>query len=161
MLAGDSKSNYVKTMLKSFLSRLNGDTSEPASADDERTAVAALLVHVARIDDDYTSEEQGLIEAILMHRYDVDAAASASLRREGEQADDASVDAFRFTQAVRGSLAVEQRIPVIEALWSVVLSDGRKDVEESELIRRVVKMLDLDVRDSVHARQRIEQAMKD
>lgn len=147
-------------MLKSFLARLNGDTPDAPPAADEQTAVAALLVHVARVDDDYTDDERGLIEAILVHRYAISAAEAASLREEGEKADDAAVDAFRFTQAVRESVPVEERVRVVEALWSVALSDDDKEDEESEIIRRVVKMLDLDTRDSVHARQRIEQAMK-
>ncbi|MBI1340017.1 hypothetical protein GC169_07395 [bacterium] len=148
-------------MLNSFLARLNGGpSSTPIHESDARVAVAALLVRAARADDDYSDEERRLIEAILAHRFSLDDDAAGKLRIDGEAADEASVDAYRFTALIRNDLSEADRITVIEALWSIALSDDNKADEESEFIRRVVKMLHIEPRESVFARQRVERAMR-
>ena len=148
------------TMLKSFLDRLNGQSPTAPDPTDERTAVAALLVNAARVDQDYTDTEKGLIEAILAHRCEMAPADAEALRLEGEEAEAAAVDNFRFGQVIRDSLPEPDRVPVVEALWSVVLSDETRDAQENEIVRRVVKILDIEPRESVLARQRVEAAMK-
>ena len=146
-------------MLKSFIQSLKGETPQN-EAPDPKTAVAALLVHAARADDDYTETEEGLIEAILMHLYSLRPSEAETLLKDGEAADDAAVDNFRFGQVVRDNLPEADRIIVLEGLWSVVLSDETRDPNENEIVRRVAKMLDIEARDSVEARQRVEAAMK-
>ena len=149
-------------MLKSFLSRLSGDTtaSQTPSASDERIAVAALLVHAARIDDSFTEVESDLIAAILAHRYKLPKSEAAELRDVGARADDAAVDTFRFTHTIRSILPPAERLTVLEALWSVVLSDEDKDSREDGLVRKLVELLDMSPHDSAHARQRVLAAMK-
>lgn len=146
-------------MLNSFLQSLKGEA--PASeTPDPKTAVAALLVHAARSDEDYTETEEDLIEAILAHLYNLRADEAENLRKDGETADETAVDNFRFGQVIRDNLPESDRITVIEGLWSVVLSDETRDPNENEMVRRVVKMLDVEPRESVLARQRVETAMK-
>ena len=149
-------------MLKSFLDRLTGNTPQetPATPEDERLAVAALLVHTARMDDEYTDDEKGLIEAILTHRYELSSADAKALLIDGEKADEASVDSFRFTQTIKDILPLEARHSVLEALWSVVLSDEARDPSEDALMRKLADFLGLSPHDSTHARMRIENAMK-
>ncbi|MDH5798542.1 MAG: TerB family tellurite resistance protein, partial [Paracoccaceae bacterium] len=50
----------------------------------------------------------------------------------------------------------EDRLGVIEALWSVVLADGRRDHEEDALLRLVSNLLGVNDRDSALARQRVQ-----
>lgn len=147
-------------MLKSFLDSLKGETPAPTDAPDPQTAVAALLVNAARADEDYTETEEGLIEAILSHMFSLRPSEAEALRKDGETADEAAVDNFRFGQAVRDNLPEAQRITVIEALWSVVLSDETRADEENEMIRRAAKILDIEARACVLARQRVEDSMK-
>ena len=50
----------------------------------------------------------------------------------------------------------EERLAVIEALWSVVLADGVRDEEENALLRLVAPMLGINDRDSNIARKKVE-----
>lgn len=149
-------------MLKTFLARLRGETPEEAPMDesDTRTAVAALLVHAARVDDDYTDVERGLIEDILAYKYSMRAEDAKTLRQEGEEADDTSVDAFRFTHVIKTSLSEEERFAVLQALWSVVLSDEDRGEHEDALVRKLVDLMGMSSIDSAHARQKVEAAMR-
>ncbi|ACT58845.1 tellurite resistance TerB family protein [Hirschia baltica] len=151
-------------MLKSFLERLKGDTqaSKPEflNESDARTAVAALLVHAAHVDQDYTDTERDLIASILAHIYKLRGEESVALRIEGEAAENECVDTFRFTNLIKTSLPESDRIIVLEGLWSVILSDEERHPNEDTLVRKLVEMLGLDPITSAHARQRVEAAMK-
>src|SRR5688572_15819078 len=113
-------------MLADLLRRLSGrpenDTLLPA--EDQRIAVAALLVIAAHADHNYVDVERVQIERALADRYGFDAAASAALRAQGEAAEDAAVDIYRFTSLVKAGVPYEERAGVIEAMWRVILADS-------------------------------------
>src|SRR5262245_56232643 len=145
-------------MLADILRRLAGrpenDTLLPA--DDQRVAVAALLVIAAHADHHYADIERVHIERALAERYGLDAAAAAALRAQGEAAEDASVDLYRFTSLVKAGVPYEERSAVIEAMWRVILSDAAREQHEEALMRRVTDLLGLDPREGVEARQRAQ-----
>lgn len=146
-------------MLADLLRRLAGrpDEDGPLPDEDVRTAIAALLVIAAHADGTYAEAERATIEKILAARYGLDAAAAAALRAEGEAAEAAASDLFRFTHLVKQGVPYEERAAVIEALWRVVLADAHREAHEDALMRRLTDLLGLDPRESVLARQRVEQ----
>jgi len=58
--------------------------------------------------------------------------------------------------AIKDAVPYEDRMAVIEALWEVVLADGKRAAEEDSLLRLVASLLGIADRDSAMARQRIE-----
>ncbi|HYD89717.1 MAG TPA: TerB family tellurite resistance protein [Vitreimonas sp.] len=148
-------------MLADLLRRLSGRAGEdgPLPADDQRIAVAALLVIAAHADHDYAEAERAQIERVLAARYGLSAEAAAKLRAEGEAAEHASVDLYRFTSVVKAGIPHEERASVIEAMWRVVLSDAEREQHEEALMRRVTDLLGLDPRESVEARRRAQASL--
>ena len=144
-------------MFKTLLSRLNGTaTADPLSTDDARLAMAALMVRVARADHDYAPEEVALIDALLMHRYDLDAADTATLRAEAEELEENAPDTVRFTRLIKEAVPYEDRNAVAESLWRIVLADDKRHHHEDSFLRLVVSLLGVSDRDSALARQRAQ-----
>jgi uncharacterized tellurite resistance protein B-like protein len=145
-------------MISKFLRRFTGeiDDASPLANEEERTAVAALLVIAANADHDYTDTERTQIERVLGARYALNPAAAAALRAEGEEAEHAAMDIYRFTSRVKQHIPYEERTAVVEAMWRVVLSDRVRDAHEEALMRRVTDLIGLDPRDSIEARRRVE-----
>jgi hypothetical protein len=81
--------------------RSDADTQLPD--EDQRIAVAALLVIAAHAAHDYADVERAQIERVLADRYGLSAEAAAKLRADGEEAEHASVDLYRFTSLVKGT----------------------------------------------------------
>lgn len=133
-------------------------TTAPAdlAEDDARSAIAAVLVMAARADGEYGADEQHVVDDTLMGRFGLDAAGAAALRREGEDAELESIDIYQFTKVIRTSIALEDRIAIVEALWRVVLADGSRDPHEDSLMRQLVDRLGLSPMDSALARQRVQ-----
>lgn len=144
-------------MISGFLRKLTGEAGDgPLTQDESRVAVAALLVIAAHADHKYEEVERAQIERVLAARYGLDAAAAAALRADGEEAERASLDLYRFTSTIKKHIAYEERAAVIEAMWRVVLADGEREKHEETLMRRVTDLLGLDPRESIEARRRVE-----
>lgn len=143
-------------MFTDLLRRLSGKDAGPLPPDDARVAIAALLTTIAQADRSYDDVERAQIERVLMARYGLSSAAAAQLRAEGEAADIAAIDIYRFTALIKERVPLEERTGVIEALWRVVLADGVRDDHENHLMRRIADLLGVDPRDSVLARQRVQ-----
>ncbi|MCV6586122.1 MAG: TerB family tellurite resistance protein [Marinibacterium sp.] len=145
-------------MFGDFLRRLTAPQPDPLHEDDARLALAALLVRVARTDDDYAQAEIQRIDRILSTRYGLDAEAAATLRTKAEQVEAQAPDTVRFTRAIKDVVAYEDRRAVVEALWSVVLADGARDDAEDAALRLVANLLGVNDVDSAMARHKAEKA---
>ncbi|MCR6644756.1 MAG: TerB family tellurite resistance protein [Terricaulis sp.] len=142
-------------MLKDLLKRLSGESAAPLPPEDARLAVAALLVIAANADFHYQDTERAMIERVLADRYGLDAAAAKALREEGEAAEAAAMDLYKFTSLIKQTIEYEQRASVLEAMWRVVLADDVREAHEETLMRRITDLLGLDPRESIAARKRV------
>ncbi|MBM1556471.1 TerB family tellurite resistance protein [Sulfitobacter mediterraneus] len=145
-------------MFADFIKRLTQPDPAPLPDDDARLALTALLVRIARSDNDYAASESRLIDQIVMQRYGLDADAARALRSDAETLETEAPDTVRFTRAIKDVVAYENRLAVIEALWQVVLADGSRSDEENALLRLVASLLGITDTDSAMARKRIENA---
>lgn len=121
---------------------------------DARLALAALLVRVARADGLYAAEEVERIERVLMTQFGLDAFQAAHLRTEAESLETHAPDTVRFTRALKEAVALEDRVSLLQALWSVALSDGDRNAEEDQQMRLIANLLGLGDVDSAQARTR-------
>lgn len=123
---------------------------------DARLALTALLVRIAKADDTYDVAERDRIDRTVAGRYRLSPDAARQLRQEAEAVEAQAPDTVRFTRAIKDSVAYEDRIGVIEALWDVVLADGHRDEDENALMRQIAPLLGVNDRDSNMARRRVE-----
>jgi len=120
----------------------------------EKQAMAALMVRIAKSDYDYATTECERIEAILSVLYSLSSAEAAKLRNQAETLEANAPDTVRFTRAIKDAVPYEGRFEVVRALWQVVLADGERDHEEDALMRLLASLLGVNDRDSAIARQR-------
>ena len=145
-------------MFADFLSRLIQPQPRPLGDADARLALTALLVRIARSDEDYAQIERDRIDQIAATRYGLSAQGAAQLRAEAEALEAEAPDTVRFTRAIKDAVPYEQRLGVIEALWQVVLADGTREAEEDSLLRLVASLLGVSDIDSNMARKRVDGA---
>ncbi len=143
-------------MFADLLRRLTAPQPERLPDPDARLALTALLVRIARSDNDYSASEIDRIDRICAARYSLSPFEATALRQEAEALEAAAPDTVRFTRAIKDAVSYEDRIAVIEALWSVVLADGVREQEEDAVLRLVSNLLGISDRDSALARQRVE-----
>jgi len=111
------------------------------SGDALATAVAALLIEAARMDDDFNAAERAAIERLLAERFALAPAAVQALIDEAEAAVRHSTQFFPFTQQICKQLDPEARVRIIEMLWEVAYADGVLDPQEDMLLRRIAGLI--------------------
>jgi len=142
-------------MFAEFIKRLTQPDPAQLPDGDARLALTALLVRIAKSDNEYAPSERARIDQIIAKRYALDADGTASLRADAEALEAEAPDTVRFTRAIKDAVPFEARLGVIEALWQVVLADGTRDEAEDALLRMVAPMLGISDVDSAMARQRV------
>lgn len=142
-------------MFADFLKRLTQPEPDPLDDGDARLALTALLIRIARSDGSFAASEKRQIESVITTRYVLDADGSATLIAKAEALEAEAPDTVRFTRAIKDAVPYEERLSVVEALWSVVLADGVREQEEDALLRLVANLLGVNDRDSALARQRV------
>lgn len=143
-------------MFADFLKRLIQPEPAQLPDADARLALTALLVRIAKSDNDYAPAEKVRIDQITAKRYGLDTQAAAALRTDAEELETQAPDTVRFTRAIKDAVPYEARLGVIEALWDVVLADGTRADEENALLRLVANLLGVTDTDSAMARKRVE-----
>ena len=142
-------------MFGDFLKRLTQPDPAPLDNGDARLALTALLVRIARSDNDYALRERDLIDQIAQQRYGLDQVDAEKLRSDAESLEAEAPDTVRFTRAIKDAVPYDDRLRVIEALWQVVLADGTRADEEDALLRLISNLLGITDTDSAMARQRV------
>ncbi|WP_171121021.1 MULTISPECIES: TerB family tellurite resistance protein [unclassified Ruegeria] len=145
-------------MFSEFLSRLTQPQPDPLADDDARLALTALLVRIARSDNDYADSEMARIDRISAERYGLSPFEAAALRARAEDLEAEAPDTVRFTRAIKEAVQYEDRLAVVQAMWSVALADGHRTGEEDSLLRLVVSLLGVSDVDSALARQKAAKA---
>ena len=108
----------------------------------ESVNVACLLIHAAKIDENYTSEEREIIKKTVEKLYpDLDNLDEVVSKAEQKEKDSNHIQ--EFTRDVK-SLSTENKIIIVETLWRIILSDGKSDIYENNLMRRLAGLLYLD-----------------
>lgn len=145
-------------MFERLLSGLLAPSPARLPEPDARLALAALMVRLARSDGQYTDIEIAQIDRVLAALHGLSPFASAGLRTQAEVLEAEAPDTVRFTRAIKAATEQEDRVSLLQALWSVALSDGARDAEEDRLLRLVTNLLGLTDVDSALARQRAAKA---
>ena len=143
-------------MFADLINRLTANDPEPMNDGDARLALTALLVRIARSDNEYAPAEIAQIDRITEARYGLSTAEAESLRKEAEELEAGAPDTVRFTRAIKDAVPYDSRRGVVEAMWQVVLADGDRADAENALMRLTANLLGVTDRDSALARQKAE-----
>ncbi|AGT09417.1 tellurite resistance TerB family protein [Paracoccus aminophilus] len=148
-------------MFRNLFSRLFHDdfASSRLTSQDAEVAIAALLVRLARSDDNYSAVEKNRIDQILARRRGIDMTEAAERRMAAEMVEAEAPDTVRFTRAIKDRIALEDRIGIISALWEIAYADGVRTAAEESFLRLVAGLLGVTDVDSGLARQRVLQSL--
>ena len=104
--------------------------------------VAALLIHAAKIDQDYSeNEEKIIIQALL--EFGIDQDNIQQIISEGKKIESNSNQILEFTKEVK-KMNNDNKIKIVETLWRIIYSNKEADVYEASLMRRLAGLLYID-----------------
>ena len=115
--------------------------------DNKNIMVAALLVHAAKMDENYTEIERKIIERALIDFTHLPKNKIEEILNLAEKKEQDSNQILEFTQEIKKN-NMRFRLQIIELLWKIIYSDGIADQYETNLIRRVCGLLYISDKDN-------------
>ena len=104
--------------------------------------VCALLIHAAKIDENFTENEEKIIKNTLVELGSAKEDLSQIVNK-AKILEKNSNQILDFTREVK-SLSQQDKIKIIEALWTIIYSDKDADMYETNLMRRLAGLLYID-----------------
>ena len=122
------------------------------------TKICALLIHAAKIDENYTNKEEEIIKKTLNELGVEDINISTTIE-EAKIIEENSNQILDFTREVK-NLPEQDKIKIVEALWSIIYSNNNADIYETNLMRRLAGLLYIDNKTMGDIKEKIKQNLK-
>ena len=106
------------------------------------TKVAALLIHAAKIDENFSKEEGEIIKQALI-KIGAKKNEVEKIINEGKIIEENSNQILNFTREVK-NMDEKNKIKIIESLWQIIYSNKDADIYETNLMRRLAGLLYID-----------------
>ena len=129
-------------MLKNFFKKQKKEISN-----NKNILVTALLIHAAKIDENYTEIEKKIIKKAIINLNEISPNEAEEILKLAEKKEEESNQIVEFTREIK-QYPMEFRLKIIEIIWKIVYSDGTNDNYESNLIRRICGLLYISDKDN-------------
>mgnify|MGYP000654277389 FL=1 len=110
--------------------------------ENEFTKIAALLIHAAKIDQDFSEKEENIIKKTILeigaNKEDIE-----KIINQGKEMENNSNQILDFTKEVK-NMNENDKIKIIESLWKIIYSNEEADIYETNLMRRLAGLLYID-----------------
>ena len=110
------------------------------NTNNKNVLIAALLIHAAKIDENYTDIEKKIIKNALIDLNNISPDKAEELIKHAEKKEEEQNQIVEFTREIK-KYSLKYRLNIIEIIWKIVYSDSSTDIYESNLIRRIWGLL--------------------
>ena len=118
------------------------DKNKHSDSKEDLVKIAALLIHAAKIDENYSLEEKEIIKKTLLE-FGIEEENLESVIKKAENIESNSVQILDYTKEVK-SMGDDEKIKIVETLWRIIYSNNNADIYEANLMRRLEGLLYVD-----------------
>ena len=141
-------------MLKKFLKKKGNE-----SPNNKNVLIIALLIHAAKIDENYTENEKKIIKKVIMDLNEISSNQADELLKLAEKKEGESNQIIEFTKEIK-KYSMEFKLKIVEIIWKIVYSDGTSDDYESNLIRRICGLLYISDKDNGIIKAKVQNLLR-
>ena len=116
--------------------------------------IAALLIHVAKIDENYTDQEEEIIKKTILE-ISVDKLNIEKVMIEAKNIEKNSNQILDYTKKVK-KMDDANKIKIVESLWKIIYSNKEVDIYEANLMRRLAGLLYIDSKTMGNIKEKIK-----
>ena len=116
--------------------------------------VCALLIHAAKIDENFSLEEEKIIEQTLL-KFKAKPDDLKKIITKAKEIEENSNQILGFTREVKNMSEVN-KVKIIEALWQIIYSNNEADIYEMSLMRRLAGLLYIDSKTMGDIKERVK-----
>ena len=120
-----------------FFNKKNNESEK-----DDLTKVAALLIHAARIDENFSKSEENIIKKAII-QMGANEQNLQSIIDNAKTLEENANQILDFTKEVK-NMSDQNKIKIIQTLWQIIYSNNKADIYEANLMRRLAGLLYID-----------------
>ena len=124
-----------------------------------QTKICALLIHAAKIDENYTDKEEEIIKKTLLE-LGLESEKITKTIQDAKIIEENSNQILDFTREIK-NLPEKDKIKIVEALWSIIYSNEDADMYETNLMRRLAGLLYIDSKTMGDIKHRLKEESKE
>jgi len=110
--------------------------------DNQLVKIGALLIHAAKIDEDFSQEEENIIKQTLIN-FGAGNKNINEIIEKAKKMEESSNQILDFTKEVK-NMEENNKIKIVKTLWKIIFSNKKADIYEANLMRRLAGLLYID-----------------
>ena len=104
--------------------------------------IGALLIHAAKIDEEFTQEEENIIKQTLLN-FGAENQNINEIIEKAKKMEESSNQILDYTKEVK-NMKEDNKIEIVKTLWKIIFSNKKADIYEANLMRRLAGLLYID-----------------
>ena len=141
-----------------MISFLKNKKKDPVNDDKSYSKIAALLIHAAKIDQNFEYKEKEIIKKTLIE-LGAESSNIDKLISDATAIEESSNQILDFTREVKNAHDSD-KIRIIESLWKIIYSDDSADIYEANLMRRLSGLLYIDDKTMGDLKEKVKREFK-
>ncbi|MFZ3064966.1 MAG: TerB family tellurite resistance protein [Nitrospirota bacterium] len=148
--------NKIDSFFSKYLNKKGGKVQR---AHNIEAATCAVLLEIAKIDEEFTNEEQKIINNILKKKFSLtDKEVDELVKLTSEELKQSS-DLWHFTDTINKNFTKEQKVQLIEHIWQIIYSDKHLKGHEDYLVHKLQRLMWLDHKDLIDAKTKSKKGL--
>lgn len=148
--------NKIDSFFSKYISKKSSKAQMPHAIE---AATCAVLLEIAKIDEEFTDEEQKIINNILKKKFSLtDEEVKNLIKLTSEELKESS-DLWQFTNTINKNFSKEQKVQLIEHIWQIIYSDKHLKGHEDYLVHKLQRLMWLDHKDMINAKTKIKKGL--
>ena len=144
-------------IMKKFFDRKADATKESQTGHDINIATCAILLEMANIDGEFDEAEKKKIALFFSTHTDHSQEEIQEIMDASAKELENSIDLWKFTNMINQNYSVDEKIRIIETIWSVAYSDGTLDKHEDYLVHKLSNLLRLSHKQLIDSKLKVKQ----
>jgi uncharacterized tellurite resistance protein B-like protein len=148
--------NKIDSFFSKYISKKSSKTQKSHAIE---VATCAVLLEIARIDDEFTDKEQQIINNILKKKFSLTDGEVKNLIKLTSEELEQSSDLWHFTDTINKNFTKEQKIQLIEHIWQIIYSDKHLKGHEDYLVHKLQRLIWLDHKDLIDTKTKVKKGL--
>ena len=148
-------------LIKKYFGR-SGENGSPDKTGEKlhdiRIATCALLIEMSNIDGEFSEAEKERILRILKRDYQISDECAIEIMEIASEELKGSIDLWKFTNLINNNYSAEEKLKIIETVWSIAYSDGKLDKHEDYLVHKLAKLFRLTHKQLIEAKLKVKRS---
>ena len=129
-------------------------SKETSNKNSDLIKVAALLIHAAKIDENFSEQEEKIIRETLL-KIGANPEDLEEVILNAKKNEENANQILEFTKQVK-NMAEEDKEKIVESLWKIIYSNNKADIYETSLMRRLAGLLYIDNKTMGNIKEKIK-----